>query len=77
MSAIQLVSARIDRVTGCGLGVNIGEIWPKPLVTGLMLLLFVANTINIGANWRRWALLSNSPPAFQACQLPSSSLSCR
>nr|WP_246091657.1 divalent metal cation transporter [Rhizobium smilacinae] len=50
MSAIQLVSARIGRVTGCGLGVNMGAIWPKPLVTGLMLLLFVANTINIGAN---------------------------
>jgi Mn2+/Fe2+ NRAMP family transporter len=50
MSAIQLVSARIGRVTGCGLGVNMDAIWPKPLVTGLMLLLFLANTINIGAN---------------------------
>ncbi|MBY3003830.1 NRAMP family divalent metal transporter [Rhizobium leguminosarum] len=50
MSAIQLISARIGRVTGCGLATNIGAIWPKPLVVGLVLLLFVANTINIGAN---------------------------
>ena len=50
MSAIQLVSARIGRVTGCGLATNMGALWPKPLVTGLVLLLFAANTINIGAN---------------------------
>lgn len=50
MSAIQLVSARIGRVTGCGLASNMGAIWPKPLVLGLVLLLFAANTINIGAN---------------------------
>jgi len=50
MSAIQLVSARIGRVTGSGLAVNMGAIWPKWLVTGLVCLLFVANCINIGAN---------------------------
>lgn len=50
MSAIQLVSARIGRVTGSGLAVNVGAIWPKWLVTGLVCLLFVANCINIGAN---------------------------
>jgi len=50
MSAIQLVSARIGRVTGSGLAVNMGAIWPKPLVVGLVGLLFIANCINIGAN---------------------------
>ncbi|CAN7585165.1 divalent metal cation transporter [Pararhizobium sp. LjRoot255] len=50
MSAIQLVSARIGRVTGCGLASNMVAIWPKPLVLGLVFLLFAANTINIGAN---------------------------
>lgn len=50
MSAIQLVSARIGRVTGSGLAVNMGAIWPKPLVVLLVCLLFIANCINIGAN---------------------------
>ncbi|KQV40020.1 iron transporter [Rhizobium sp. Root268] len=50
MSAIQLVSARIGRVTGCGLATNLGTIWPKKFVVGLVVLLFIANTINIGAN---------------------------
>lgn len=50
MTAVQLVSAQIGRVTGCGLAKNIGDIFPKPLVLSLVGLLFVANTINIGAN---------------------------
>ena len=50
MTAVQLVSAQIGRVTGCGLAKNIGDIFPKPFVLGLVGLLFIANTINIGAN---------------------------
>jgi Mn2+/Fe2+ NRAMP family transporter len=50
MTAVQLVSARIGRVTGCGLAKNIGDVFPKPLVLGLIGLLFIANAINIGAN---------------------------
>ena len=50
MSAIQLVSGQIGRVTGMGLARNMGKVIPKPAVTGLVALLFVANTINIGAN---------------------------
>jgi NRAMP (natural resistance-associated macrophage protein)-like metal ion transporter len=50
MTAVQLVSAQIGRVTGCGLAKNIGDVFPRPLVLGLIGLLFVANTINIGAN---------------------------
>jgi NRAMP (natural resistance-associated macrophage protein)-like metal ion transporter len=50
MTAIQLVSAHIGRVTGCGLAKNMGEILPRWFVTTLVALLFVANTINIGAD---------------------------
>ncbi len=50
MSAIQLVSARIGRVTGCGLAANMGQVLPRRFVDGLVALLFVANTINIGAD---------------------------
>lgn len=50
MTAVQLVSAQIGRVTGCGLAANIGAIFPKTAVLPLIGLLFLANTINIGAN---------------------------
>ena len=50
MTAVQLVSAQIGRVTGCGLAKNIGTILPKPVVLLLVGILFFANTINIGAN---------------------------
>jgi NRAMP (natural resistance-associated macrophage protein)-like metal ion transporter len=50
MTAVQLVSAQIGRVTGSGLAKNIGGILPKPVVLGIVMLLFGANTINIGAN---------------------------
>ena len=50
MSAIQLISARIGRVTGHGLATNMRRIFPQWLVTGLVALLFLANTINIGAD---------------------------
>ena len=50
MSAIQMISGRIGRVTGCGLAANLRTIWPRPMVIVLVGLLFVANTINIGAN---------------------------
>lgn len=50
MSAIQLVSARIGRVTGKGLAANLGEVLPRWLVNLLVVLLLAANTINIGAN---------------------------
>ena len=50
MVAIQLVSARIGRVTGRGLASNMGRVFPAWVVTGLVALLFIANTINIGAD---------------------------
>ena len=50
MVAVQLISARIGRVTGSGLAANLCRVFPRPVVTGLVALLFVANTINIGAD---------------------------
>ena len=50
MVAVQSVSARIGRVTGRGLAGNMMKVFPHSLVTILVLLLFVANTINLGAD---------------------------
>lgn len=50
MSAVQLISAHIGRVTGCGLAKNMGDLFPRWLVSSLVMLLFAANTINIGAD---------------------------
>jgi Mn2+/Fe2+ NRAMP family transporter len=50
MVAVQSVSARIGRVTGRGLAANMLDVFPRPVVLALVGLLFVANTINIGAD---------------------------
>jgi Mn2+/Fe2+ NRAMP family transporter len=50
MAAIQLVSAHIGRITGKGLASNMAEVLPRSVVGVLVLLLFVANTINLGAD---------------------------
>src|SRR4029079_9219202 len=48
MTAVQAIAARIGRVTGKGLAANLAEVFPRWLVMGLLALLFLANTINIG-----------------------------
>ncbi len=50
MAAIQMISARIGRVTGKGLAANMQQVFPPWLVTILVGLLFVANVVNIGAD---------------------------
>jgi len=50
MVAVQVICARIGRVTGNGLAANLSAIFPKPAVSFLVTLLFIANTINIGAD---------------------------
>jgi NRAMP (natural resistance-associated macrophage protein)-like metal ion transporter len=50
MVAVQSVSARIGRVTGRGLAGNMVLVFPRAIVTGLVLLLFIANTVNLGAD---------------------------
>lgn len=50
MVAVQLISARIGRVTGHGIAANIKQSMPRPVLLGLVSLLLVANTINIAAD---------------------------
>src|SRR5438552_3105327 len=50
MVGIQLVSARIGRVTGHGLASNIGRQFPRSVLYAIVGLLVVANTINIAAD---------------------------
>jgi Mn2+/Fe2+ NRAMP family transporter len=50
MSAIQLICARIGRVTGKGLAANIKEALPPIVLQGVVLLLLIANTLNIAAD---------------------------
>jgi len=50
MVGIQVVSARIGRVTGNGLAANIRKYYSPALLFGIVGLLLVANTINIAAD---------------------------
>jgi NRAMP (natural resistance-associated macrophage protein)-like metal ion transporter len=50
MSAVQLVSAHIGRVTGTGLANSLTRAFPKRVVGLLIGILLVANVINIGAD---------------------------
>jgi NRAMP (natural resistance-associated macrophage protein)-like metal ion transporter len=50
MIAIQMVSARIGAVTGQGLAANLGKATPRALLHALVLLLLIANTLNIAAD---------------------------
>jgi NRAMP (natural resistance-associated macrophage protein)-like metal ion transporter len=66
MVGIQIVSARIGRVTGHGLAANIREHYPRWLLYGVVGLLLIANTINIAADLGAMAaalqLLIGGPP---------------
>src|ERR1039458_2128848 len=50
MSAIQSMCARIGRVTGKGLAANIKATFPPIVLQGVILLLLLANTLNIAAD---------------------------
>jgi NRAMP (natural resistance-associated macrophage protein)-like metal ion transporter len=50
MCAIQEISARIGRVTGAGIAGNLRKHYPAWLLNGVVALLIVANTINLGAD---------------------------
>ncbi len=50
MVGIQMVSARMGRVTGHGLASNIRRNFPRPVLYAVVALLVVANTINIAAD---------------------------
>jgi NRAMP (natural resistance-associated macrophage protein)-like metal ion transporter len=50
MVAIQQISARIGRITGRGIAGNLRQHYPNWVLHIIVALLFVANTINIGAD---------------------------
>ena len=50
MSAVQEISARIGRITGRGLAGNIRQHYPNWLLYPVVLLLVMANAINLGAD---------------------------
>jgi NRAMP (natural resistance-associated macrophage protein)-like metal ion transporter len=50
MAAIQEISARIGRVTGMGIAGNIRAHYPPWLLRAIVVLLLVANVINLGAD---------------------------
>jgi NRAMP (natural resistance-associated macrophage protein)-like metal ion transporter len=50
MAAVQEISARIGRTTGHGLAANIHQHYPRWVAELVVGLLFIANTINIGAD---------------------------
>jgi NRAMP (natural resistance-associated macrophage protein)-like metal ion transporter len=50
MAAIQQISAEIGRVTGKGIAGNLRASYPRGLLFGLVGLLLLANTINLGAD---------------------------
>jgi NRAMP (natural resistance-associated macrophage protein)-like metal ion transporter len=50
MAAVQSMCARIGRVTGKGLAANIKEAFPPYMLKAVVLLLLIANTLNIAAD---------------------------
>jgi Mn2+/Fe2+ NRAMP family transporter len=50
MAAIQEISARVGRTTGHGISGNLCRHYPMWLLQAIVTLLFIANTINIGAD---------------------------
>src|SRR5262249_50369805 len=48
--SIQQISARIGRTTGKGIAGNLRQHYPNWLLQGIVALLLIANTINIGAD---------------------------
>jgi NRAMP (natural resistance-associated macrophage protein)-like metal ion transporter len=50
MAGIQSICARIGRVTGKGLAANIKTSFPPAVLLGVVLLLLIANTLNIAAD---------------------------
>lgn len=50
MAAIQAMCAQIGRVTGKGLAANIKAAFPRAILPGVVLLLLIANTLNIAAD---------------------------
>src|SRR5271166_6909456 len=50
MAAIQEISARVGRVTGCGISANLRRCYPRWLLRSVVGLVLVANIFNLGAD---------------------------
>ncbi|MBV1691964.1 divalent metal cation transporter [Novosphingobium sp. G106] len=50
MVAIQLIAAEIGRVTGAGISRNLRRHYPRPVLWSVVVLLLIANVINLGAD---------------------------
>ena len=50
MTVIQNVAAQIGSVTGAGIAANLRRHYPRPVLWAAVLLLLVANVINLGAD---------------------------
>ncbi|MGZ3695603.1 MAG: NRAMP family divalent metal transporter [Bdellovibrionota bacterium] len=50
MSAVQMMCARIGMVSGEGLAAGLKKIMPRPLLIAICWALFIANTLNVGAD---------------------------
>ncbi len=50
MAAVQIICAQIGRVTGMGLSANIKRVFPRSVLLGVVLILLIANTLNIAAD---------------------------
>ncbi len=50
MAAIQEISARVGRVTGCGVSANLRRHYPRWLLHGAVTLVLTANIYNLGAD---------------------------
>jgi hypothetical protein len=66
MTAIQEISARIGRVTGHGIAGNVCRNFGPVYVWSLVILLFVANTINIAADLGAWPMQPSCSSADRA-----------
>src|ERR1700729_3188432 len=60
MTAVQIVSARMGRTTGRGIAGNLRQHCPPWMLSAIVLLLLLANAINIGADLGAMADASRS-----------------
>jgi len=71
--AVQEISARLGRVTGCGIAGNLQRHYPRWFAVSLVALLAVANVINLGADLGAMGavlrLLLDAPPLLYVCLL--------
>ncbi|HKB55389.1 MAG TPA: divalent metal cation transporter [Ramlibacter sp.] len=70
MAVVQIICARVARVTGRGLAANLAKVVPRWMLVVLTLALFATNAINIGADLSAMgyaaALLAPGEPAWYA-----------